>query len=392
MKLKSLLILIGIAIVLAGLAHRTSRRQARPAPAGFGEPLLPDIPLDHIAAVTIQAPAGTVTLSRGHDGWQVEEFHNYPANTIRLRRLLLTLVDLKAGQQIPVDAGTLHELELTADTMTRLTLADEAGRALADLQLGATRTGQTPDHAMMGMGPFPDGRFVSPDDGQSVFLIRETLHEVDDIRPRDWARRELLSVPGRELARIRITGPDRAPVDLRRDAANTWTLTDPAPGETLDRNKLFAVEGALAHLQLAGVADPDLPATDSGLDNPVVFEAQSDAGIVYRVTLGDRHAGGNDRYGRIRVAFEPDAEGDDSGEADDEAAASRDELEREAAALDARLAPWIYILPSYQADSMMRERDSLLKEPEPEDASPATEPGDADERDDGDHGDAQTGD
>ncbi len=393
MKLKTLLILICVAAVFAGLAHMTSRRQARPAPADFGQPLLDAIPLDRVAGVALQAPAATVTLSRGLDGWQVDEYHGYPADTARLRRLLLSLVDLKAGQRVPVDSGTLAELELTPETATRLTLTDEAGGVLASLRLGATRTGQAQDHAMMGFGPMPDGRFVSPDDGQSVFLVRETLHEVDAIRPRDWVRRELLSVPGGELAGIRITGPDRAPVALRRDADDRWSLADPAAGETLDRSKHFAVEGALAHLQLAGVADPDLPDTDSGLDNPVAFEAQSKQGITYRIALGNRHVGGNDRYGRIRVATEPEADDDEAEDEDDADATERlAALRQEAAALDARLSPWIFILPAYQADSMMRERESLLKEPESEDESPDAEPGANDERDYGDDGGAQAGD
>ncbi len=363
MNVKQLLILMCAAVLLGGAAWLTGRRQARPAPADFGRPLLENVTLEQVAGVVIASPSQTATIRRGDDGWQVEELYGYAADVNRLRRALLRLADAKIGQRVPIEAGDQATLDLTPARATRLTLLDADDQSLATLMLGATRTGQTAPQAMPGMGPFPDGRYVSPDDGHTVYLIAETLHELSEAAPRNWIRRELLSIPGRELARITISGPDRPPIALQRDASDTWVLTDAAPHEALERSRLFAVEGALNYLQLESLADPDLPEAESGLDNPVVFEAHSTSGIVYRVALGNRHAGGESRLARLSVGFAPPDTDADNGGLDAETRAT---LQREADTLHARLSPWLFVLPAYQADSMMRSREALLKEQEPE--------------------------
>jgi hypothetical protein len=371
MKGKTLVILVVAAAVLGGLAVLTSQRKNRPMPAAVGQALLPDLALDKVARAIIVADGKTSTVARVEDAWGVVERHNYPADFEKLKRALVKLADLKIGQTVQVGDAQKADLRVTPETAAQLVLQDQSGATLATLLLGETRESQS---AMPGRGGYPDGRFVSRDGGATVYLVADTLDDLASAEPGRWVDSEIASLTGSDIASIRVTGPNREPIELKRGDDDKLTLQNLAEGEEFDSSKTYALESALSYLRFEDIADPALDEAALGLEAPIVYEAKTKSGLLYVATLGGKVADGENRYARFRVTYADDgkpAPEDETDEARQAREADAAKVRESAAAQNARLAKWTYVIPSYKADAIAKPRSDLLKT-KTDDAAAAT--------------------
>ncbi len=393
MKPKNLIILVVVAAVLAGLAVLTKRDKGSSTPDILGNTILPDLPVNDVAKVVVQTEGATATVERVKGTWVATSKHGYPADFGKVRDGLMKLSELKIGQVARLNSEQCDALKLhppgEENGGTLLSLYDASGKELASLLLGETheRKPQGGAGPMGPMGGYPDGRFVSTDNGKTVYLVDETLSDLSSTT-KDWLETDLLNVSGSDVMEVSITGPERPPVKLKRpEKGKTMELEGLAENEELKTSKMYSIESAISYLRLADLADPALSDEQLGLDKPVVFQAATVKDEIYSVSIGGSPESSSDRYVRIACAMkpsepEPEKAVETEGQTDEEKKAAEEKAKEEAEKkakerketedkvkeLNDKLARWTFVIESYKAESMLTKRADLVEEKEEEKA------------------------
>jgi len=395
MKRNSLLLLLVVAVVLVGAAVLKSSRKTGGTPADVtGKPVLAGLPINDVASVEISGPESSLTVSRQNDQWVVPARFGYPIDFNRIRDVLIKAADLKVGQVMKMDDKQRAVLKLTppaagsTNSGTLVRFRDSAGKELASLLVGDSRK-KKPDQSPAFFGGYPDGQYVSPDGGKTVYLVSEALFGFSS-SARDWFDAELLNIPSTEIQKATITGTDRDPLTLhRKPDGQGLEVPDLSRKEEANEPQVSALQSSLSFLRMDDVADPSLDDAATGMDKPVVFEVTSTRGEIYRIKVGATDPASN-RYVRIEVALTPEAgipPPPPPGTATNEtavaatnaapgAAAAQSErkaLEEKVAALNTRFGKWTYLLASYKATPFTHSRKDLVQK--------KTEPKDEEEKD-----------
>ncbi len=381
MKAKTLLNLLVAAVILVALAVWSGRDRTRP-PGEIGRPVLQGLALDAVARVVVSTPAGEAVIARKGDRWFCEHAYGYPADFAGLQNAVRSLADLKIGQVLTLDPAMRADLKLYAPgdpavtngvgAGTRVSLQSEDGTELAGLLIGAERRRQS--SSGMAYGAYPDGQYVSADDGRTACAVTATLYPFT--RPADaWLDKQLLNVTATDVHEVTIAHPDLETLVLTQpDGESALTLEGLGADETLETAKASSARSALSYLRMENVADPALSDAETGLDAPVVFRAVTTTGEVYTVQIGAPAGDAGNRYARIHVEQLPTPEppAADAAPAAPEDAAAPSARTGELAALDARLSPWVFILPAYKAEAMTATREQLVKPTATEDDETGT--------------------
>ena len=311
MNSKSLITLLGAAVVLGGTAY-FMQSGSRPAAAKLnGKTILPGLSVADVARVEM----GKLTLAASADGWKVESLHGYPADREKIAENLMKLTELKVGQ-------VAHGRKL--GTEAKIALKDAAGKELATLTLGDKHTKKASGQAAMYGGGYPDGRYVAFE-GETV-LVKDTLDAYDG-EVRSWCNTRIASIPSADVQAVKYAhGKDV--VELTKGTNSVWTLKGLTDKEELDTSKTYSLDSALSYLDFNSVADPKLTEAELGFATGYVYTVTVKEGsnTVNRVaTVGNKVKDGTDRYFKL-----------DDGK-------------------------WIYTISSYSAENMMKTRKDLVK-------------------------------
>jgi len=252
MSRRALLLLAGVAaalLLLTVLATRT----ADTGPPGVGAPLLSGLRADlaDISTVRVTAPGERVvaTLELRDATWVVVERDDWPADTQRLRSLLLALVDAQRIEPRTANPQLYHRLGVAAldDPEARgVGLTMERARGEISLIIGDTRVGGN------------DYSHVRRLDESAAWLVRGNL-EVST-RTGDWLRSDIVDIPLQRVREVTILHPDGDEVRVRRDFPTSEVfdvVTLPAGRQLLYEGIGATVAGALGALSLQDVAPRD---------------------------------------------------------------------------------------------------------------------------------------
>lgn len=382
MRSKSLVVLLVVAVVLVGLAVRGKRHSDVAPPPVLGQAILPDLAVNDIERITVASQGSTATVARVESGWAVAETYNYPANFDHVRNALIKLSELKIGDAVRTDEATRKGLGIASPdagqpdaTLVRL----EGGGKSKDLWLGKNHMRRSPGESPYG-GEYPDGRYVSPDSGANVYVVKDMLTEFA-AQPLSWLNTELMNVDAAALTRILVTGTNGLEVALTASPDGASMNVDGITAqEEADATKVASLRNALAYLNLQDLADPKLDDKALGFDSPAAFTAETRDGRTYHVAVGGLTQDGG-RYVRCRVEFkEPPAPAADTNTSavatNAPALPDYSGVRRDVAALNQKLSAWTYVVPAYKAQSMVPARADLVKpKPAPEaPAAPAVPP------------------
>ncbi len=382
MNPKKLGILAAVAVVLGGIAYMTSREPADTTPEALGKTVLGELDVNAVEKITLTTPTATTTVARAGDKWVLANRYDYPVDFGKVRDILIDLSELKVGQVIEVSDTRRKSLKLAPpkagdeDTGMLLELYGEGAGKIASLLIGETRKRKTEDAPGDG---YPDGRYVSTDGGETAYLVKETLTQLSET-PTDWLDTEICNVSSSDIEDIRIAGPARPKLTFTKKDGSL-KLAGVRDEEELETSKMYSIESALSYLRLEDIADPALGDDVTGMNDPVVFTANTKKGEIYSARVGNKVADGDKRYLRLAVALKPaepepappedeDEEAKKKREKEAEKKANeRTELEATVAELNAKLAPWTFVIESYKSDNLAITRDKLvkLKEKEKED-------------------------
>jgi hypothetical protein len=385
MKGKNLVVILVVAAALIVLAVLTSREKPTQAASVVGRKVFPDLAINDVERLVAVSAGATVTVAKAESGWVLPGKFGYPADFKKVRDAILKLQDLKIGQLARLNDAMRAKLKMKPvgdkDGGTRLDLLGKQGRAIASLLIGATHERASEESAgPTRYGGYPDGRYISPDAGATVYLVTDTLNELVG-EPKEWLDTEIVSVNAADIREIAVTGEGRAELRLtKKDGDSKFELANVPEGKELDTSKTYSIESALSYLRFNEIADPASTNTAAGMAKPVTFQAETKKGEIYTARIGQSPAGGSDRYLRMEVGLKPappaaDKKDDEAAKMQDEERKKQDEerkkqekerreLEEKVAALNKKFQGWTYLISSYSAESLTKTHDSLLKEKE----------------------------
>lgn len=377
MRAKQLTILALLAAALAGWAYFSARERAQKDSGMVGARVLPDLPINEVSRFVLTSPGSTVDVARIDGVWSVPSRYNHPANFEKVADTMRQVNSLTIGQVVNVPPDQLAALDLLAPEEaenggagTLLELMDDQERLLGSMVIGKSFMRRPQQGPMMDFGGYPDGQYVRRDDGK-VFLVSETLRRLTE-EAETWLYDELIDVRAEDVIEIATYGPDRADVHLKRDEDNKLVLAGlDEVTEALDVSEVNRMARALRFFSFDDVASPDLAPGQTGLDEPVVFEARTRRGQFYSLEIGREvpEAPGR-RYIRAGVAYDAARpETDPAGEEEPRKPGSPEwdgELARETETQNARLNGWTYIIRSFRADPLLLRRGDLVTAKDPE--------------------------
>lgn len=303
-----------------------------------GTPVLPEIAPDlaAIARVSLVRDDSQTTLTRHADGWVVAERGNYPADAQKLRALLLGLAELTYVEPKTKQPQSYPRLQVEdagdkGAKSTLITVTDAKSALLGEVIAGKRRVDQ--------LGGGDDGVYLRKPGNAQSWLARGTLDVSGDTG--SWLDHKLFDLPAVGVKEIVLTAPDGSRLTITRDKPeDKFRLVELAKDKKLKSDDaLAAPASALANFTLSDVK----PAADANFPSDGVSHARFAMfnGLAVTIDLTDQ-----DKVSWARIAA--------SGSGD--AAAIAQEL-------NARLTPWIFALPQYEADLLKTRLAALLAPP-----------------------------
>lgn len=366
MKTKNLALMIVLLLALLGLARWMQQKPAGTAAPQKAQKL---VTFDVNAAdrIEVRAAGATSILARAAGAWVIDSLWGHPAkfDTIadNIRRLAEAEgLPVRGGERNLAEFG-LDPAATNATDLTTIVFLG-GGKPLGEVALGAPRLAQS------AQGGYPDGHYVRGAD-QPVLLTKEYLAGFPR-RGQDWADKELLSLSRSDIDYIMVQPADGGQYGLVSGTNGTLEILGLATGETAKAEGVEAVAGALQSLSWANLVDPKASDEQTGLAKPATYVAHLKSGLSYTVRIGGVSTQESGRIVRLSASFEkpepPAANVTTNADGkvvdalkDFEAAAA--ETAKKAAAEQARLAPWTYVLSDYVAGNLIKPRAELVQAP-----------------------------
>jgi hypothetical protein len=347
MNRKQFILLLALAALIgsAGLiVYQRNHSNWESAGTAIGGKLLPGLTINDIAQIRIQSGTNSLLLARRDDLWRVQERGNYPANFSQISDLLLKCADLKIIQSETVGPSQLGRFDLLppdapTNAATLVEFKDQAGKTLASILLGKKHMKQaTASAGPEGMdGGWPDGRYVMIGAvADSVAVISDPLDSVQP-QPAQWLNKDFLSIEKPSAVSVQFAAGTNSWKLTRSSETNDWQLADAGAHEKLDLSKISNVTSPFSSPTFNDVA-PLATNTEPSATNTVLTVDTFD-GLTYVANIGDSK---DDNYPVIfTISAKPSA--------------SADKL-----ATTNAYAGWVYYLPSYTVDEILKPRNQLL--------------------------------
>lgn len=399
MSSRNVKILAFVVLALFVTLFALNRTDRSDAPRG-SQMLFPEIKsrLNDVNVVTITDADGTITLQREADSdsstgrWVSSSHDGYPADTGKLRQLLLAIADAKKLEQKTSDPE-LYERLGVADPR------EDGGNGV----LVSARANDAAISVILGDTAQREFRYARlPDENQS-WLIDQNPDLPDD--GTGWLLPEIVDIEASRIQSVTIAHADGEQVRIRKedaDAANFEVENIPDGRELRYPAVANGIAGVLGNLTLQDVRSGDLAGEDAS-----VAEFRTFDGLELRVRIGSRseEAGGEDGNDVADASEEehwitleasvsdapgsPDREepgenpaveaepaeeqtassgqgetsdGDDTAAEEPQATADAPDPAAEAAGINERVGGWSYRIADYKADQLTRRLEDLLSE------------------------------
>jgi hypothetical protein len=374
MKKNRIFLLLALAIVLgvAGIYFQISRS------AGWNDAktdrrIFRSLPINDIAKIQIRSSTATVTLQKKQNKWGVAERNDYPADFDKIRELTRTLWQLKAVRDIEIGPSQFGRLKIAEpgqgnDSGVEVDLKGENDAGIASLTLGKmTEQGEDSTRGVA-------GRFIyNPATKDRVYLVSETFANIDPINVGSWLDKTFIA-PG-ELREIEQSpwSNNQGWKIVRDSPKGDWKLQEPRNGETLE--KQFAQAVANFAPSFVDVRPASVPTDETGLNEPFRVQLKTFDGFKYDWSIG-KAGPDKTRFAKFEIGAElnpartaePNESPEDKKKKDEEfdkkIADLRQRLENEK-----KLEQWVYLVPDWNLDQLLKRRDEILAKPSPAPAS-----------------------
>jgi len=342
MKVKTFTILVIVAGLLSGLAYLSLKPgKQQNQQAAMGTKLFTNFPVNSIATITISSPHDTVVLKKKQSFWVVENRYNFKADFSELSEMVKKIRDLKIGRRFKGSDESISRLALNdpadegvpADKRgTRILLADESNKPVANFLMGSTDSGSA------GSGR----QYIMPEGQTEVYLVDKSFKFLG-LTPDKWLEKEILKLEEQQVEKITCyqPGKDKPRYTLQRTGKDEAFALSEAPSEgKLDTYKVDRLARALSPLRIEDVRDP--ASGDKSFAWKTRIEYRLFNSTVYKIFLGAVTPGNKERYTiRAEVIIPPDTAG--------------------ASETDSDLSRWTYIVDKWDLDSFTSDIEGLMK-------------------------------
>jgi hypothetical protein len=316
---------IVLAVLLAGLFATTLSNNQQDISAGGM--LFPGLKaqINDISQVSVSRAGESVTMNNNSGRWILVESQNYPVDTGKLRKLILSLADAKK----------IEEKTSNAELYDRLAVGD----AGPDSQSTEIRFGSADSQKSIIIGNLAQANYRYarvPGEAESWLIDQNPTLPSD---ARGWLLPEIINVDFTEVQSVTITHDDGETIRIdKEDAAVTdYTVSDIPEGRELSYPSVVdGMAGVLSNLNLKDVA----VATEKQKgDSAATTVFTTFDGLEITIQSSQR-----DENTWITVLVDhSDANSDDASEIED------------------RVGGWEYQIQSYKADQLRRRWDDILK-------------------------------
>jgi hypothetical protein len=375
MNRKQFVILLVLVVVIGAAGLLVRQRNSDSWHSGgtaIGRKLLPDLPVNDIAQITIKSGADQVSLARQNNLWRVHDRADYPANFSQISEMLLKFADLKVVQNEEVGPSQMARFELLppgpgSNTAASIDFKDQNGKAVGSLLLGKKhmkKPAANPQFPGMGDEGWPDGRYVMTGGASAgtVALISDPLENVQP-KPDQWLNKDFLTVEKPDAIAVQFPEATNSWKLTRASETNDWQLAEAKAGEKLDATKISSVTSPLSSPSFNDVA----PLAAGGSGSNTVLTIQTFDGFTYISKIGPKH---DDNY---PVSFSvtaslPASRVAASGEKPEDKAKLDKDFQARQKTLADKLAKeqaftnWVYQMPGYSIDEVLKLRSQLLEE------------------------------
>jgi hypothetical protein len=368
MKKNQLFILIGLAILLGavGTLFEVSR-SAGWRNVKIDRRVLPDLPINKISKMKMQAANTSVTLEKKNQVWSVAERNNYPADFQKIRDLTKTLWELKAVQEMKVGPSQFPRLKVVApgqgeNSGTEIQLLDDQDKALGSLIVGKS--------IAQGEGAGYGGRFIfNPVTKDRVYLVSERFTNIDPLTIGLWLDQTFIQSDAlKEIDQSAWANNPGWKISRKNDIA-PWSLEGTAPDEKLD--SAFESSVGIFSPTFQDVLSGSTPPTQTGFQDPFQIKLKTFDGFDYSIVLG-KESPEKARYFQVKVSADfPVTRTPEPNETPEEKQKKDKEFNQKIAHLKERLEKekrfeqWIYLVPAYSIESILKRRDEIIAKPTP---------------------------
>lgn len=384
---KMLKTLSALAVIAAALIIVTVFvvKREEPGPPPTGQPVFPELKtaINDVTELSVATQSGTITLHRQEDIWRVKEKYDYPADLGTVRETLigfaeLTTLEPKTRKPELYEKLGLQDVEAEGSLSTGVTFKDATDNPVAAVVIGNDRPAQ-------GKGGYKE-LFIRKVGDPQTWLVQGRL--TVEKNPGKWLDKELTQIETKRVRRLIVTHPDKTrlvvekakPADLDYQVANL--------PEGLEIESQFTVNNIVSTVTSLSLDDvkpvSEVPFDDQPVRTAVFETFDGLQGTVQLLPKDEKN------YVTISAVFnadlvwkpepareaEPEKESEpQAGEQmeqdtqDKEATAepeqlkikSEAEVKAEIEALNRRFGDWVYVIPKFRADTLLKKPQDLLK-------------------------------
>lgn len=381
MNTRTFTVMGAVTLVLVGAAWWVSQHKD-PALPQTGQRVFPDLmaKINEVAAIRVSAAEGTFTIVREGESWNVKEKHRYPAHVGKIREALiglgeLTILEPKTSKPEFYEKLGVQDVEAEGASSTEVTLTDAAATTLAKLIVGNQHPAGTPGQ---------DEVYVRKSGDPQTWLAVGNL-SVPTMAD-EWLDKDFLKVEPKRVRSLRISHPDAATLRVAKEKPDDhdFTVVNLPTGTEVESQ--FAVNNLVSTITSLSFDDVK-PKSEVAFDDQSVVTAALETfdGLEVTVTLlpeDEKH------YVKVSAAFKDDLiwkpESEEGADAEKHAEETQEadnaekeetdvpepekptikpaaEVKAEIEALNKRVAEWVYVLPTFRAETLLKKPEDLVK-------------------------------
>lgn len=353
MKQRALVLLIVITVAAVTAAVIGSRYRA-PQATVEKTPLFPELGsrINDVSEIIIEGKGKTLTLVKEGEVWTIGQTGGYPALFTKIKPVIIGISELQ------VVAKKTSNPEL----YSRLGVEDPAGdRAISHL---VTLKNETGDLAALiigkpqkSAGAGGDGLYVRLPGQKQSLLVEGTVEISPDVT--DWIERNLFDIGPERIKSIHINHPGGGELTLSRvNDIDTFTIADIPDGKepqsevVLNRMQTLLEDFFVSNIKAGNsLAFPE---------DKVITTIRTFDGLIVTVTSARID---DENLSRFTFGFEePAAEKAPEATAGETAGAAKPDVKGEAEALNRKYSPWVFVIPDFKYEILVKEKDKLLRD------------------------------